>query len=150
MKKFATLFSALALTVMLVPTASSASVSTEDIKMESEPNDTMSSATRIDSVSQRMGTISTADDVDWYFLTIGSLQTSPTATFTLSNIPSGKDYDLMVYDQNNKLVGISTNAGNTDETVKFPIVPGATYYAKVYSYSGYSASSYYLLSLNYN
>lgn len=149
MKKYLALFSALALTVLLVPAASFASISTQDIKMESEPNDTMSTATRIDSGSQRMGTIGTDGDVDYYFLKIGSLQDSPTATFTLSNIPSGKNYELKVYDQNNNPVGSSKNTGNTDKQIQFPIIPGATYYAKVYSTSGFSTTSFYLLSLNY-
>ncbi|MFD2172219.1 hypothetical protein [Tumebacillus lipolyticus] len=146
MKKFAILLTALSLSALIAPTAS-AQVGTMDIKMEIENNNSMTYATKCP--FKCIGTISTIDDVDWYSVQIGSLSTATSFTFTLTDVPTGKDYDLFVYNETGQLLGKSTNMGSASEMVTFPITAGKSYYAKVFSVSGYSTSAFYMLSADF-
>jgi outer membrane protein assembly factor BamE (lipoprotein component of BamABCDE complex) len=146
MKKLVTITALTAMTLMSSFTTSAQEDVNPDISpmyfmQEVEPNDDMSQAVRISS-DGRFGQMSTASDIDWYYISPTSYNT---VTFKLSGIESGDDYDLKVYDENGNLVGSSTNGGNADETVTVTGAADKKYYAKVYSYSGSSFSYYYYL-----
>lgn len=85
-------------------------------------------------------------DVDFYEFEV---RKTSNVQITLSNIPTGVDYDLFVYDENHNLVGQSIRASYADEYVWKQLKP-AVYYVKVNSYSGYSNTEEYNLSIRAN
>ena len=111
---------------------------------ETEPNDTYQTANQIQADYDVYGTIKepvgSVKDIDWYQVTIAN---SGIVNFKLTNIPSGCDYDLYVYQSDGTtLVGSSSKGSNADELVSKNVTAGI-YYIKVISYSGYNISSYY-------
>ncbi len=80
-------------------------------------------------------------DVDYYKFTVYK---ESNVYVTLSNIPSGKDYDLKIFDHTGKQVASSTNGSNRSESINKSMKTG-NYYIKVYSYSGTSNSVLYKL-----
>jgi hypothetical protein len=93
------------------------------------------------------GTVDNADDIDYYKF---SMDNSSKVWINLQNIPSGTDYDLVVYSYNTSTgfteVGRSTYGSNLDEAVISQLNAGS-HYIKVYSYSGSSESQSYKLSI---
>jgi subtilisin family serine protease/alpha-tubulin suppressor-like RCC1 family protein len=86
------------------------------------------------------------DDIDCYKF---SLASSVNIGIRLQNIPSGMDYDLVVYTYSNgnfTEVGRSTAGSNADESVVSQLAAG-TYFVKVYSYWGSSENQSYRLSV---
>lgn len=150
MFSIATSFLAVALFIPSVVSAESnvnqhTIVAPADFIMESEPNDTIERANTL-SADNRLGTISSLSDVDFYRIRLGSLWTNKNITVKLQNIPDGRDYDLIVYDSTGtKVLGKSSNQGNTDESITFLGEVSKEYYVKVYSVSGYSTNAYYSL-----
>ena len=63
-------------------------------------------------------------------------------TARLSQIPSGSDYNIIVYDDNKSVLGSSTKAGNLDEAVTLFLPPGR-YYIMVERIFGQSDGSNY-------
>lgn len=102
-----------------------------------EPNDTVGTATSVSRNSTIYANIHTSTDVDYYKF---NLETGYDLTITLSNIPSGNDYDLELRNASS-IIGSSTRGGNSDENINLPLSSG-TYYIRVYSYSGYSGNNY--------
>ncbi len=111
---------------------------------ETEPNDTMANANAISSGSTVKGKISTSSDVDFYKMPI---MYSGTRVITLSDIPSGCDYDLYLYDAKGNLISYSRASGNKDESITKSMEVQEQYYICVKNSSGYSSSSDYTLSV---
>ena len=111
---------------------------------ETEPNDTMANANAISSGSTISGKISTYSDVDFYKL---SIMYSGTRIITLSNIPSGCNYDLYLYDTKGNLISYSGASDNKDGSITKSMQVQEQYYICVKSSSGYSGSSDYTLSV---
>ena len=97
-----------------------------------EINDTTTKATVISPGNTYYATIHNTSDVDYYKLTTSS---SSVLTINLSNIPSGTNYNLELYNSSNTRVAYSLNSGTTAETITYTASAG-TYYIKVFSASG--------------
>ena len=110
-----------------------------------ESNGTFDTATSIGNNDWIYANLPTTTDVDYYRFYV---PLRSTFSLGLSNIPSGNDYDVQVYDANQNWVAASLHASNTDEAIDVTLNPGY-YYVKVYPYSGSSISDY-TLSLNTN
>lgn len=108
-----------------------------------EANNLPSAATSISSNALiTSANLNTMSDVDYFKFTLSA---ESNVTISLSNIPSGCDYDLKIYDSANVQKGTSTYGGNASEYISLTLSTG-TYYIKVYSYSG-ASSSYYSLAV---
>jgi len=105
---------------------------------ETESNDSTGTANTISAGDTVFGKISFDKDNDYYKL---RLTASASTTFSLSNIPSGCDYDLILYDANGSIIGSSTAFGNTSEKITQTLSAGL-YYINVKGYSGTSSSNY--------
>ena len=94
-----------------------------------EPNDTLSNAAFIPLNTPFFSNFESSQDFyDVFFfdaLAAGNLNV------TLSNIPSGADYDLYLYDANKLLVQFSRNLGNLDEQIQHSGLPPGQYYLVV-------------------
>lgn len=109
---------------------------------ESESNNDFSTANTIAVGNTLNGRISSATDTDMFKVQLSS---KLNANILLSNIPSGCDYDLYLYDSNKNQIGVSKKGSTSNENISTALTPG-TYYIKVISYAG-SSSSYYKLSI---
>lgn len=93
------------------------------------------------------GTIDNQDDIDWYKFILTS---DADIAVRLQNIPSGTDYDIVVYTYTNGEfleVGRSITDGNEDESI-ISHLPAGSYFIKIYSYWGSSENQSYRLSIN--
>jgi len=115
-----------------------------------EPNDTPDQAYGpLDSgVTYEAYMWDATDRDDYYYFTPS---TSTSVHVTLTNIPSGCDYDLYVYyyDGQYRQVAYSNRPGNANEGVTFTSVAGRKYYVRVYRYSGSSNQQPYRLKATY-
>ncbi len=85
-------------------------------------------------------------NIDTDFYTIDIFKESM-VEFKLLSIPSGTNYDLYVYNNDDNLVLKSTNSSNSNEYKMQQLKPGR-YYVEVKSSSGYHNSSEYHLSIS--
>lgn len=109
---------------------------------ESEPNNTYSTADVTYDNYDNYGYISTSSDVDWWKV---SFSYGGTANFWLGNIPSSCDYDLRLYSSNGTtLLASSLNSGNANELITCTVSANTTYYVKITSHVGTSATNQYL------
>ena len=109
-----------------------------------EPNNSMQTATSIaNNVTIKDANIHLPTDNDYYKFTLNA---TSNVNINLSHIPDGCDYDLKLYNSENKQLAFSARAGNNPESIMTALNAG-TYYIHVYSYTGCS-SSYYHLSLS--
>jgi thermolysin len=103
--------------------------------MTYEPNDDESQAYGpLASGTSYYAYIQSSGDVDIYYFTTSGGNTS----VTLSSLPAGTDYDLVLYDQNGIPEAQSENSGTTSESISTYLFAG-TYY--IYVYPWYTASS---------
>jgi len=111
------------------------------ITYETENNDTYSDADVTYDDENNYGTISSADDVDWWYV----IPTSDgMANFWLGEIPSGCNYDLTLYKGNGTTpILTSNNSGRTQELLRCHVYANQIYLIRINSASGYSSSSYY-------
>lgn len=108
-----------------------------------EPNGSLSAATAVsNNVTITDANIDNASDTDYFKFTLSA---SSNVSIALSNIPSGCDYDLKLYDSANVQKGSSTARSNASENIAVTLNSG-TYYVKVYPYAG-SSNSYYRLQI---
>lgn len=116
---------------------------------ESEPKDTFETADLIYNDGNVYGNFtSESEQLDIYKIKFNE---NGNANFFLSNIPSGCDYDLLLFDDNQNSIEVSTNGGNSNELIsQQPVVAGKWYYIKVHRYSGTSSSNYVLRAKNYS
>lgn len=103
-----------------------------------ENNDTIDKATEA-SVSTGIpktfnGTIHAGTDVDFYKVTNSNLPYD--LQLSLTGIPAGANYDVMVVDNEGKALALSKNGDNKDENFSVIIPKNKTYYVKVFSSNG--------------
>jgi hypothetical protein len=112
-----------------------------------ETNDDLTTAHRLRAPGTYCSYIETESDLDYYRL---DLQTTGPLTVELSHIPSGSDYDIVLYSQNGLQLEGSWWDSNQDEQIVFhPSQPGR-YYLLVEPYKGYSQNQAYHLQVSYN
>lgn len=112
------------------------------LKTESEPNNTRATANLVNQDDTITGYIGSSSDID-YFKVVPSV--NGVFNFWLGNIPTGKNYDLYVYNSSGGLLGSSTNTGTAQELVSgITATKGNTYYFAVQGKNGsYNATSTY-------
>lgn len=84
------------------------------------------------------------DEWDFYYLVLSSSQVIETS---LTNIPAGNDYDLMLYDAEQNLLRHSGNPGSADEYILSDILPAGMYYLGLHRGAGTSMSQPYHLTV---
>ncbi|MBP7868353.1 MAG: M4 family metallopeptidase [Acidobacteria bacterium] len=101
---------------------------------ETESNGTTGTANTLTTGAACTGKISSSSDIDYFKI---SVATGKTVAVNLV-VPSGKDYDVKVYNSSNTQVASGTNGAGTAENVSFSNSTGSTqtYYIKVYGYNG--------------
>ena len=85
-------------------------------------------------------------DDDWYYI---DLETPATVTLTLTNILTGTDYDIYLYDGNRQILCSSNNYGPGPEYVVCDLSQGGRYYVRVYPYEGCDDDNLYTLAVDY-
>ena len=108
-----------------------------------EINDSMASATEVLVDSSTFGTIDNVKDEDYFRVDI---EEAEDYIVELQNIPTGKDYDLSLFDSSGNAVAYSWSSSNNDELINMSLDAGC-YYIKVHSYSGFSYEQNYMLSV---
>jgi hypothetical protein len=93
--------------------------------------------------SSSFGTIDNIKDEDYFVVDIDETENY---VFELQNIPSGKDYDLSLFDSSGNAIAYSWNSSNNDELINISLSPGC-YYIKLHAYSGFSCVQNYVLSV---
>lgn len=116
---------------------------------ESESNNTYSSADILGDGNTMLGCINSANDRDWYRI---SFAKDGDAVFSLTNIPNGTDYNMTIYKASNTystptVLYKCTNTGSINENWKTRIDSELYYYVEVFSVRGFTASSYYYLTV---
>lgn len=112
------------------------------LKTESEANNTRATANLVNQDDTITGYIGSSTDVD-YFKVVASA--NGVFNFWLGNIPSGKDYDLYIYNSSGTLLRSSTSTSGYQELISgITATKGSTYYFMVKGKNGsYSATSAY-------
>lgn len=103
-----------------------------------ETNDAFTSATSVGNNTTISANLHTSTDADYYRLYV-PLRSD--FKLSLTNIPTDTDYDVRVYDLEEKSLAYSLRASNTDEAIDLTLDPGY-YFVKVYPYKGSSTSNY--------
>lgn len=89
-------------------------------------------------------TIDNSLDADWFKFTIGN---NNITTFSLSNVPTGAVYGLILYDANLNPLASFASSGSDSRTWQLP--GNSTDYAEIFSVNGvFSATQYYRLSVS--
>jgi hypothetical protein len=110
-----------------------------------EPNESRTAAKTIATNTDITGMISSTTDNDYFKFTTTSPNTN--IQITLTNLPA--DYDVRLYNSSGTQLAISQNTGTTSELIKRNTTTAATYYVRVYGYSGaYSTTSCYKLRVS--
>lgn len=107
-----------------------------------EPNNSSSAAIAIPLSTTISAAISSGTDQDFYKVTTSSVGTH---NFSLSG-PTGKDYDLYIYNSSNTQLGSGTGTTAT-ENVSLTNLPVGTYTVKVIGYNGAYSSTCYTLNV---
>lgn len=108
-----------------------------------EINDSVESARGVLVDSSTFGTIDNIKDEDYFRVEI---EETENYVFELQNIPSGKDYDLSIYDSLGNAIAYSWNSSNDDELINMSLNSGC-YYIKIHSHSGFSDEQNYMVSV---
>ncbi|MDO7876142.1 N-acetylmuramoyl-L-alanine amidase [Hymenobacter sp. ASUV-10] len=125
--------------------ASWASTGTSSCPTDSyEANETLAASKALGVNVNNTAYICPATDVDWYKFT--STSTNNNLKITLTTLPA--DYELELYNASGTLLYSSTLAGTSAETITYNGAPAATYYVKVYGYSGATSSTAYTLRVS--
>jgi len=85
------------------------------------------------------------DTDDYYYIVVDK----DTITIKLTDIPSGTDYDLYLYDSNRSLVDISRNLGNRNEKIIYNPIRTGKYYIRVNAYKGFDSEHSYSLTAQF-
>ncbi len=93
--------------------------------------------------SSSFGTIDNIKDEDYFRVDI---EQAEDYIVELQNIPSGKDYDLSLFDSLGNAVAYSWNSSNDDELINMSLDTGC-YYIKIHAYSGFSCEQNYMVSV---
>ncbi len=109
-----------------------------------EPNNSPNVATRLTPGTPIQAYICSSTDLDWYYLMASSGQI---IDVTLTNIPTGADYQLELYDAQVNQLAASYNLSNADEHIRYVAQAGGQYLVLVYSSTGSSTTQPYRLSV---
>ncbi len=130
-----------------------ASISSTEVDIEEEPNDTWEDANSTNDNVDNYGTLDSQDDIDWWKIEFDDYGE---ANFWLGNIPNSCDYDMYLYHEDNlddtfsleqtSCLALSTNGNNAEESITYDVEPNVCYYVMIIPYSGSSYSEY-LLSI---
>lgn len=118
---------------------------------ETEPNDIMATADQTNDDYDNIGALSSeSDNADWWKVVFAY---DGQANFWLGNIPSGCDFDLVLYPHDSidehDILECSINDGTAQELIQWDVQAGVEYYIKVEKFEGYSSSQYLLRAKNY-
>ena len=106
-----------------------------------EPNETQATAAAISTGIANSAAITTTTDVDYFKITTTSTSNN---VFTLAG-PSGKDYDLYIYNSAGTQIG-SGLSSTANETVTLNNQAAGTYYIKVIGYNGANSTTCYTIT----
>ena len=112
---------------------------------ETEPNNIIPNANRVYDGDTTYGKIGISGDIDCFKIRFSH---SGKANFWLGNIPSGKNYDLYLYDSNGYLLDSSTsnNTARAQELIEnYPVTANVWYNLEVVGDNCYDNSTYYQL-----
>lgn len=84
------------------------------------------------------------NEAQFYHAYVFDLYSTGLTTINMSDIASGNDYDLFLYDNNKGLITSSTNPGNSNENIPYPLAAGR-YYVMVKRTSQINANDSYRL-----
>src|SRR5699024_735006 len=112
--------------------------STMATQYESESNNVYTAADILIDGNNMYGKISTATDRDWYRVQFAR---DGNATFSLTNIPAGKNYDMAIYGANNTYSSPNniiscTHSGSINEVYHMTVDSEKVYYMEVFSVQG--------------
>jgi len=113
-----------------------------------EHNDTRETATEASGAATPfLGSIHSATDEDFYRVTNRGLPYE--LQVTLSHIPAGANYDVMVVDEQGNIIESSHREGNENEELSVIVPKNKTYYVRVFPYTSdsYDPNQNYTLSL---
>jgi hypothetical protein len=123
-------------------------VRSADVRWEVEPNDEIAQANGpIVSGLTYYGTFPGTDDVKDYFFF--ELSASHRVRIWLTNIPAGRNYDLVLRKPDATAVGYSLQGGNANEYIDISSLPQGLYFVQVYRTSGAGSSQPYHLRAIY-
>jgi Pregnancy-associated plasma protein-A/Secretion system C-terminal sorting domain/Fibronectin type III domain len=111
-----------------------------------ESNNTLATATPLTVNTTIQALISASTDDDYFSFSNTTAQ--PNIRVTLTNIPTGKDYELRLYNAAGTNVKSSLNSGITAEKILYNAAPVGVYKVRVYPYSGGSTTACYSLTVN--
>jgi Pregnancy-associated plasma protein-A/Secretion system C-terminal sorting domain/Fibronectin type III domain len=111
-----------------------------------EPNNTLATAMAAPVNAATQALISSSTDNDYF--SFSNTTASPNIRVTLTNIPTGKDYDLRLYNSAGTNVKSSLNSGVAAEKILYNAAPVGTYKVRVYPYLGSSTTACYTLTIN--
>jgi hypothetical protein len=111
-----------------------------------ETNNTLATASAAAVNTPIQALISSSTDNDYF--SFSNSATQPNIRVTLTNIPTGKDYDLRLYNSAGTNVKSSLNTGVTSEKILYNAAPVGAYKVRVYPYTGSSTTACYTLIIN--
>ncbi len=127
--------------------ANASSGTVYEVDNSTENNDSIHSATQTYDDMDNYGSISSNLDVDFWKITFNE---EGMANFWLGNIPSGCNYDIMLYYNSSDLQAYSSKSSNKAELLRCHVYPGITYFLCIRSPDlSFSTSQYHLRIKNY-
>jgi hypothetical protein len=109
-------------------------------------NNTIATATPATVNTPIQAIISSSTDNDYF--SFSNTAASPNIKVTLTNIPTGKDYDLRLYNSAGTNIKSSLLSGTTSEKILYNAAPVGTYRVRVLPYLGFNATACYSLTIN--
>lgn len=120
----------------------------KDVVYENEPNNTFSQAAGpvLRNVIYAGCFSNSSDKNDVYYFVLSE---PSTIIVSLKNIPSEHDYDLVLYDEDGDLEGLSNNDGNQEEIIQTSELPPQKYFIQVNNFLDTLTSEPYELMVDY-
>jgi Pregnancy-associated plasma protein-A/Secretion system C-terminal sorting domain/Fibronectin type III domain len=109
-------------------------------------NNTLATATPATVNTAIQALISSSTDNDYF--SFSNTSASPNIRVTLTNIPTGKDYDLRLYNSAGTNVKSSLSSGTKAEKILYNAAPVGAYKVRVLPYLGFNATACYTLTIN--
>lgn len=102
-----------------------------------EPNDTLSGAYTLKKYDYaHMSFLGTTTDLDYYQFKPLSNQGHVTL-----KVPTGKNFDVIIYDGEQNVIATGDKVAGETEEVRFAVVPGKSYYLKIFAPTGDASST---------
>jgi hypothetical protein len=124
-------------------------VASVDVLVEGEPNDvaaTQANGPIVSGLTYYGRFPSGADEKDYFAF---EMPTAHTVEVLLTNIPSGQDYDLALYDEGLNRLAWSNEAGNVYEHLLTEVLPVGRYYVQVINFGMAGSPTWYQLRVFY-